>query len=330
MKVFVCIFTIIILTLNLFAQNAEKIKEARELVNQQENDKAKTILNELYDQNDEDPEVNYLLAVLSLRDINYDDAIDYLDVAIEADENNHLYYYMLGNAYGMKAQNSGALKAAFAAPKAKSNWEKTLEIKPDFLRAKQSLFQYYLNAPGIMGGDNDKAKEIADEILNIHPALGHAFQANYYLVAEENYDKVQQELKLSLIIDPEDSLYNTITRSNVGMLNRLGYQYLNNKDYDQSKKTFLQAIDLAPQAPNPYDSLGDYYNAVANYDSALVCYKKALEQNPKFFVSKMNVGRMLEKLNRKNEAIMVYKELVKENPDGQYGEQAEDRLDELE
>ena len=28
--------------------------------------------------------------------------------------------------------------------------------------------------------------------------------------------------------------------------------------------------------------------------------------------------------------ICVYKELVKENPDGQYGEQAEDRLDELE
>ena len=65
-----------------------------------------------------------LRLVYSLMQNNYDDAIDYFDDAIEADENNHLYYNMLGNAYGMKAQNSGALKAAFAAPKANSPSDK--------------------------------------------------------------------------------------------------------------------------------------------------------------------------------------------------------------
>ncbi len=107
----------------------------------------------------------YWLGFISLIENNYDDAINYLDAAIEGDENNHLYYNMLGNAYGMKAQNSGLFKAAFAAPKAKSNWEKALELKPDYLRAKQALFQYYLRAPGIMGGDDDKAKEMALNIL---------------------------------------------------------------------------------------------------------------------------------------------------------------------
>ncbi len=330
MKFFIFSITFIFFMCNLFGQDSEKIKVANKLVNEGELNKAKIILDDLYDKNDEEPEVNYLLAVISLRENNFDDAIDYLDDAIEADENNYKYYNMLGNAYGMKAQNSGAFEAAFAAPKAKSNWEKALELKPNYLNAKQALFQYYLNAPGIMGGDNDKARLIADEILNILPALGHVYLANYYLVADEDFKKVHRELKLSMTIDPNDTLYNRIARANSNMLNTLGYRYLNNENYPQSKKAFLQAIDLSPQRANPYDSLGDYFVAEANYDSALICYEKALEQDPKFFTSKVNKGKMLEKLNRKDEAIAIYKELVKESPDSPQGEEAEDRLDELE
>ncbi len=330
MKFFIFSITFIFFMFNLFGQDSEKIKEANKLVNEGELNKAKIILDDLYDKNDEEPEVNYLLAVISLRENNYDDAIDYLDDAIEADENNYKYYNMLGNAYGMKAQSSGIFKAAFAAPKAKSNWEKALELKPDYLNAKQALFQYYLRAPGIMGGDDDKAKEIALDLLKTHSALGHINLATYYLVAEENMEKVDQELQQSINVEPADSMYEQINRGNVNLLNTIGYYFLGKDSTQKSKKFFIQAIDLAPRSANPYDSMGDYYVAVANFDSALICYEKALEQNPKFYASKINKGKMLEKLNRKNEAILVYKELVKESPDNRFGEEAEDRLDELE
>ena len=313
----------------LFSQN-DRIQEVKKFIEQREYDLAKPILEFLYEENEDNPEVNYWFAVLSLRQNNYDDAIDYLDVAIEGDKTNYLYYNMLGNAYGMKAQNAGIFKAAFAAPKAKSNWEKAVELKPDYLNAKQALFQYYLRAPGIMGGDDEKAKEIALDFLKTYPALGHIHLATYYLIADENTEKAEQELQQSLQADSTDTLFNRINNDNVQLLNSLGYFYLENDTPQKGRNFFAKAIELLPEQANPYDSMGDYYVAVAKYDSALICYNNALKQNPKFFASKMNKGKMLEKLNRQNDAIIVYKELVKENPDGQYGEEAEDRLDDLE
>lgn len=313
----------------LFSQN-DRLEEAKKYIEQRKFDLAKPILEFLYEEDEENPEVNYLFGEISLRENKYDEAIDYFDVAIEGNDANYRYYYMLGNAYGMKAQNSGIFKAAFAAPKAKDNWERAIALKPDFIDAKIALFQYYLRAPGIMGGDNDKARNIALDFITSYPALGHAYMASYYLNAEDSTEKAEQELRLSLKADLIDSLNKRIIMSNIGVLNDLGYRYLNKKNYPKSKQSFRQAINLAPDTANPYDSMGDYYVAVGKYDSALINYESALKQNPKFAVSKLNKGKMLEKLGRNDEAIKVYKELVEETPDSRYGEEAEDRLDELE
>ena len=84
--------------------------------------RARDILMRQYVQDDTDPSTNYWLAILALRDTLYDDAIDYLDVAIESNDKNADYYFILGSAYAQKAQNAGAISAAFAAPKVKDNW----------------------------------------------------------------------------------------------------------------------------------------------------------------------------------------------------------------
>jgi len=330
MKLFLKSILYVLIVISFSSAQNDRLEEAKKFIEQREFELAKPILEFLYEENEENPDVNYWFGVYSLMQNNYDDAIDYFDVAIEGDENNYRYYYMLGNAYGMKAQNAGVFKAAFAAPKAKSNWEKTLELKPDFLNAKQALFQYYLYVPGIMGGDEDKAKEIADDLTKLHPALGHVHLANYYLVAEENPDKANLELQQSLKVDSTDTLYDRIIDGNLDILNNLGYHYLRNENTQESRKCFKQAIELAPNTANPYDSMGDYYAKVVKYDSALICYENALKRNPKFAASKLNKGKMLEKLNRKQEARLVYKDILESHADSDYADDAEDRLDELE
>jgi tetratricopeptide (TPR) repeat protein len=323
------VFILLFIASFSFSQN-DRLQEVRKLIEQREFNLAKPILEFLYEEDNKNPELNYWYGVFFLMQNNYDDAIDYLDVAIEGNKNNAVYYNMLGNAYGMKAQNAGALKAAFAAPKAKSNWEKAVKLKPDYLDAKQALFQYYLQAPGIMGGDNDKAKEIADQFVKIHPNLGHLYLSNYFLVAEENIEKANEELQKSLHADSSDTLFGRINNGNANLLNAIGYHYLNNKDFSKSKKAFTRAIELLPNNANPYDSMGDYYVAITNYDSALICFDSALKKDPKFAASKFNKGKMLENLNRQKEAIAIYKEIIKDSSDSRYSEDAEDRLDELE
>jgi len=312
-----------------FAQN-DRLEEAKKFIENREFELANPILEFLYEQDDENPEVNYWYGVFSLMQNNYDDAIDYLDVAIEGDDKNHRYYNMMGNAYGMKAQNAGALKAAFAAPKAKDNWEQAIELNPEFINAKLALFQYYIYAPGILGGDDEKALEVAHDLIKQNPPLGHVHLANYYLLAEENPERAEKELQFTLDADSTDTLYENIKNGNLDILNNLGYHYLRNENFSKSKSFFSKAIEVEPNRPNPYDSMGDYYVAIGKYDSALVSYDYAILNNSNFAVSKFNKGKILEKLDRKQDAKLIYKEIINKNPDSRYAEQAEDRLDELE
>jgi len=67
------------------------------------------------------------------------------------------------------------------APKMKSAWEKAIALDPKNLDARTSLIQYYLQAPGFMGGSVEKAKEVAGQVLKLKPAEGHRQLGNIYL-----------------------------------------------------------------------------------------------------------------------------------------------------
>jgi tetratricopeptide (TPR) repeat protein len=325
-----CLTFVLAIAAILSAQVTSDSDLIESLIREGNRAEARKLLQEKYDLNDEDPQTNYWLAYLAVDDTLYDDAIDYLDVAIESDENNAEYYFLLGRAYAVKAQNSGGLTAAFAAPKIKSNWQKTIELDPNHIHAKWGLFQYYINAPGIVGGDDDEAKKLADDLSKTDPPRGHNMLAYYYAFVEEDYTKTDEQLEKSLSSKMDDDTKKIIVGSNTNLLNQLGYRCLSEEDYNNSHKYFKWAIKLSPEHENPYDSMGDHFAAVAQFDSALVYYKKALSIQPRNTVSRYNKGRMLEKLGDKEQAISTYQAIINDDPESSFADQAADRLDELE
>jgi len=290
---------------------------------------ARQILKSRYSENDDDPLTNYWLGVLALRDTLYDEAIDYFDVAIDGDEKNAEYYFWLGRAYAMKAQNSGAITAAFAAPKIKSNWLKTLELDPEHVPAKWGLFQYYINAPGVMGGDDEEAKKLAEDLSTNDPPRGYNMLAYYYAFVEEDFLKADSALIKSMEFNTDEETARIVLNSNTNLLNQLGYRFLNQEDLNNSYKYFKWAIRIRPDYENPYDSMGDYFAAIAQFDSALIYYEKALTIRPDFTVSIFNKALMLEKLGKKDQAKALYKVLIEKYPDSSYADRAADRLKDL-
>jgi len=143
MKIILNLVILIILILPVFAQEFLPSDSIQAIIQSGEFARARDLLMRQYVQDENDPSTNYWLAILALRDTLYNDAIDYMDVAIEGDTDNADYYFILGSAYAQKSQNAGALSAAFAAPKVKDNWIKALEIDPTHLNARWGLFQYY-------------------------------------------------------------------------------------------------------------------------------------------------------------------------------------------
>jgi len=100
-------------------------------------------------------------------------ASEILEKAVAAKPNDAPRHYWLGSAYGVIAQQAGMLKAASMAGKVRDEFAKAVELDPNYLDARFGLLEFYLRAPGFMGGDDDKARAQAAEIRKRDAFAGH-------------------------------------------------------------------------------------------------------------------------------------------------------------
>lgn len=81
-------------------------------------------------------------------------------------------HFWLGRTYGAAAMSAGKLAQVRLASKVRASFEEAVRLKTDHVDARIRLFEFYLIAPGFMGGGVDKAKREADQILRHDPLRG--------------------------------------------------------------------------------------------------------------------------------------------------------------
>jgi len=96
---------------------------------------------------------------------DYDAAADLFAKAVAQSPKNADYHYWLGNAYGSLAEHANIFKQASLASKTHGEYETAVKLDPNNLDARMGLIQYFMLAPGIMGGSETKAIEQANEIM---------------------------------------------------------------------------------------------------------------------------------------------------------------------
>ena len=104
------------------------------------------------------------------------EAVEWFEKAVKQNEQSALYHTWLGNALGDVAQNASKLKQPFLARRVKAEFEKAVQLDPTMWQPRNGLVDFYSMAPGIMGGDMDKAKQQAAELVKLHPLRGHLAQ----------------------------------------------------------------------------------------------------------------------------------------------------------
>jgi len=77
------------------------------------------------------------------------------------------------------------------------------------------------------------------------------------------------------------------------MLNGLGYEFLQQKQYAKAGQFFKMNVDNHPESNNVYDSYGDYFLAIGNKSKAIEYFKKSLsiKENP---ASRNKLNKLLE------------------------------------
>src|SRR5579871_2873860 len=116
---------------------------------------------------------------------DYKKATESLEKAVAADPTNSEYELWLGRAFGRRAETASPLFAAPHANKARQHFERSVQLDSRNLEALSDLFEYYLQAPGFMGGGLDKASGIANRMAAINPVEGQWAQAR---LAEKKRD----------------------------------------------------------------------------------------------------------------------------------------------
>jgi tetratricopeptide (TPR) repeat protein len=105
--------------------------------------------------------------------------------ATQLDPSNGLYHLWLGRIYGQKADHAGFFSGAGLARKVRKEFERAVELTPDSWVARTDLAEFYIEAPGIVGGGEDKARAQAKQIAPLNPAMAHWVMAR---IAEKNKD----------------------------------------------------------------------------------------------------------------------------------------------
>src|SRR6201993_2640881 len=121
---------------------------------------------------------------------DWDRGIANCEKARNLDPQNSVYQRWLGRNYGEKADRAGFLSAAGLAKKVRTSFERAVELAPNDWQARVNLGEFYLEAPGIVGGGKDKAREQANALMPFKPGLAYWMLGR---IAEKNKDTAEAE-----------------------------------------------------------------------------------------------------------------------------------------
>ena len=196
---------------------------------------AKTVFEPALKSNARDAAAAFYLGRIAIEERRHDRAAEYFETATKLEPRSSTYFLWLGRAYGRAAQEANVLRQPGLAKKTKSAWERAIEIDPDNLDARADLIQYYVQAPGFLGGSTTKAHAQAEEIRKRNALRGYLEIGGLY----EREKKLVDAEKAYLAASREKS------DRHVGEY-RLGLFYQNTGAFEKAFELFESMIAANP------------------------------------------------------------------------------------
>ncbi len=188
------------------------------------------------------------------------------EFTVALEPGNSDFTLWLGRAYGRRAETSSMITAPGFANKARQFFEKAAQLNPYNLEAQSDLFEYYLEAPGFLGGGFDKASATAAQIARINPAEGHWAQAKLAEKRKE-FSSAETQFQRAFEIAPQQ----------IGRLIDLARLFTKQGRYHEADLSLAKAEQIAPDSPKLMFARADLYiKSKRNLDVARELLKRYL------------------------------------------------------
>ncbi len=169
---------------------------------------------------------------------DYKKATEFFEKALALSPNDSDYELWLGRAWGRRAETGGWLMAGVHASRARQCFERAVALDPHNREAKNDLFDFYLNAPGFLGGGMDKAEAIAKSIANERPPESE-FEEAQLADRRKDYSAAEAHLRRAMELAPNEAGRVVDLARYVAKRGRLA----------ESDQLFDKARKLAPNKP---------------------------------------------------------------------------------
>jgi tetratricopeptide (TPR) repeat protein len=165
-------------------------------------------------------------------------AADALEKAAMSAPSDSMIQDWLGRALGERAETSFAFAAAAHARKAREAFEHAVRLDPANTVALNDLFDFYIQAPGIMGGGIEKARDLIPRLAPLDPLGSHLAQAKLD-EEKKQFAAAETELRAAIRTAPDK----------VDPVLELAQFLARRGRHDESDQTFQQAAGVAPGSP---------------------------------------------------------------------------------
>lgn len=214
---------------------APELAEARKLYNSTDFERSLKVLQEIREKNGPVYELmgrNYYMQA------DYKRATEVFEKAFAMEPSNAEYALWLGRSWGRRAETSTPFTAPVHASRARQYFEKSVQLNPMNLEAQSDLFEYYLEAPGFLGGGLDKAAATAARMSQISPAEGQWAEAK---LAEKRKESRSAEAHLRRAVE--------LAPQQVGKLLELARFLTRQGRYQEADQNFERAETVSPNNP---------------------------------------------------------------------------------
>jgi len=165
-------------------------------------------------------------------------ASDTFEKAIALTPQNSELHHWMGRTWGRRAETASLLTAPGYASKARQSFEKAVQLDPKNQEAVNDLFDYYLEAPGFLGGGLHKAEELAKHIAKLNEAEGHYAQAQIEQKRKE-FQSAEEHLRRAADLAPRQ----------VGRFIDIAKYLAERGRVPESDAMFHEAAKIAPDSP---------------------------------------------------------------------------------
>lgn len=312
--------TLLIVLLSITAIASAQVDSAGiRLINDRKFGEAKSFFEKAVEKNGRNAEARYYLGMSLMLLQQFDEAQDEAEEAIDLDENVSKYHILRGQILGQKAMTANVLSQGIMAPKIKNAFLRASELDPSNVEARQALYNYYVMAPGIMGGSNEKALEQANAVVKLDPFRGYMLLANFANRVKKDTVEAELQIKKAIQAEPERG----------GGYKSLGYLYMRQGKFSEAYAQMQKYIEVEPKNPDSHDSYGDVLKEEKKYERAIEKYLYALSVDKNFGASIYSLAECYEFKGLKQKAKETFQWFLSVEPQGRRAEAAQKKIKEL-